>query len=41
MGEHHAREWPSAEIAMEFAHYLVDGSAATPQITTLLTASAS
>ena len=25
VGEHHAREWPSAEAAMEFAHYLVDG----------------
>ena len=25
VGEHHAREWPSSETALEFAHYLVDG----------------
>src|SRR4051812_39362271 len=25
MGTHHAREWPSAEMVMEFAHLLADG----------------
>src|SRR3954468_3375566 len=25
VGEHHAREWPSSEAAIEFAHLLVDG----------------
>jgi hypothetical protein len=33
---HHAREWPSAEIAMEFAHMVVDGFGTDPQITDLL-----
>jgi hypothetical protein len=36
MGEHHAREWPSAEIAIEFAHYLVDGANSNPTIKSLL-----
>jgi len=36
MGEHHAREWPSAEIAMEFAHYLAKGYRQNPTITSLL-----
>jgi hypothetical protein len=33
---HHAREWPSAEIAMEFAHMVVDGFGKDAQITGLL-----
>jgi hypothetical protein len=33
---HHAREWPSAEIAMEFAHMVVDGFGQDDQITNLL-----
>src|SRR3954451_11698909 len=33
---HHAREWPSAEIAMEFAHMIVEGNGKDPQITSLL-----
>ena len=33
---HHAREWPSAEAAMEFAHELVRGYGADPRITRLL-----
>jgi hypothetical protein len=36
MGEHHAREWPSGEIAMEFAHYLADGFGHDSQVTSLL-----
>jgi hypothetical protein len=36
VGEHHAREWPSAEIAMEFAHFLADGYGHDKQITSLL-----
>jgi zinc carboxypeptidase len=36
VGEHHAREWPSAEIAMEFAHYLVDGYGSDDQVTSLV-----
>ncbi|MEA2494734.1 MAG: hypothetical protein QOJ29_2645 [Thermoleophilaceae bacterium] len=33
---HHAREWPSAEIAMEFAHMVVEGNGQDDQITALL-----
>jgi hypothetical protein len=33
---HHAREWPSAEIAMEFAHMVVQGYGKDEQITNLL-----
>ena len=33
---HHAREWPSAEIAMEFAHLVTDGFGKDKQITDLL-----
>jgi hypothetical protein len=36
MGMHHAREWPSAEVAMEFAHLLVDGAGSDPRISNLL-----
>ncbi len=36
MGMHHAREWPSAESAMEFAHLLVDGADSDPRIQGLL-----
>jgi murein tripeptide amidase MpaA len=36
MGAHHAREWPSAEIAIEFARYLVKGFGSDPEITSLL-----
>jgi hypothetical protein len=36
MGEHHAREWPSAEIALEFAHYLADNYGKDTQVTSLL-----
>jgi hypothetical protein len=36
VGNHHAREWPSGEIAIEFAHYLIDGYGSDPQITSLL-----
>ncbi|HEU4657783.1 MAG TPA: M14 family zinc carboxypeptidase [Capillimicrobium sp.] len=35
MGVHHAREWPSAEAAMEFAHLLVK-EAADPRIAAIL-----
>ena len=35
MGVHHAREWPSAEAAMEFAQLLVQEQA-TPRVATLL-----
>jgi hypothetical protein len=33
---HHAREWPSAETAMEFAHMVVNGFGNDQQITDLL-----
>src|SRR3954464_4163768 len=33
---HHAREWPSAEIAMEFAHMVAEGFGKDDQITNLL-----
>ena len=33
---HHAREWPSAESAMEFAHLIVQGHGSDPRITDLL-----
>jgi hypothetical protein len=33
---HHAREWPSAEIAMEFAHMVAEGFGKDAQITNLL-----
>jgi hypothetical protein len=36
MATHHAREWPSAEAAMEFAHMLVQGYGSDPRITDLL-----
>ena len=36
MGAHHAREWPSAEIAMEFAWLLVKGYGRDERITDLL-----
>jgi zinc carboxypeptidase/pre-peptidase len=36
MGEHHAREWPSAEIAMEFARYLAQNFGPNPTVTSLL-----
>ncbi len=36
MGMHHAREWPSAESAMEFAHLLVNGAESDPRIQSLL-----
>ncbi len=36
LGEHHAREWPSGEIAMEFAHYLVDGYGSDDEVTSLV-----
>ena len=37
MGVHHAREWPSGEHALEFAHELVNGSrGGDPRITDLL-----
>jgi hypothetical protein len=35
MGVHHAREWPSAEAAMEFAHLLAKGSS-NPRIASIL-----
>ncbi|HSP02628.1 MAG TPA: M14 family zinc carboxypeptidase [Acidimicrobiales bacterium] len=35
-GAHHAREWPSAELPMEFAYDLVNGYGTDPQITDLL-----
>ena len=37
MGMHHAREWPSAESALEFAHLLAKGFGSDPRITDLLT----
>jgi murein tripeptide amidase MpaA len=36
MGVHHAREWPSAEVSMEFALDLADGYGTDPRITALL-----
>ena len=33
---HHAREWPSAETTMEFAHMLADGYGSDPRITALM-----
>jgi hypothetical protein len=33
---HHAREWPSAEAAMEFAHMVADGYGSDQRITDLL-----
>ena len=36
MGAHHAREWPSAEIALEFAWLLAKGYGSDPRITDLL-----
>ena len=35
-GAHHAREWPSAELPMEFAHDLVDNYGKDDRITDLL-----
>ena len=35
-GAHHAREWPSAELPMEFAHDLVNSYGTDPRITDLL-----
>jgi hypothetical protein len=37
MGAHHAREWPSAEAAMEFAIMLAKGYGTNARITNLLT----
>ncbi len=36
MGLHHAREWPSGEMAMEFAYDLVKNQGQDPRITDLL-----
>jgi hypothetical protein len=36
MGLHHAREWPSGEMAMEFAYDLVNGHGSDQRITGLL-----
>ncbi|MCW2815983.1 MAG: cpt [Nocardioides sp.] len=36
MGVHHAREWPSGELAMEFAFDLAQGYGRNPRITALL-----
>jgi hypothetical protein len=36
IGMHHAREWPSAEAAMEFAWLLAKGYGSDPQVTSLL-----
>lgn len=36
MGMHHAREWPSAETVMEFAHLAVQGYESDEQITRLM-----
>jgi hypothetical protein len=35
-GAHHAREWPSAELPMEFAYDLLEGYGTHPRITDLL-----
>ena len=36
LGLHHAREWPSGEMAMEFAHDLVQGHGTDPEIADLV-----
>lgn len=36
MGLHHAREWPSGELTMNFVELLVDGYRSDPRITELL-----
>jgi len=36
MGEHHAREWPSAEIPTEFGLYLTSQFGSDPRVTALL-----
>jgi hypothetical protein len=36
MGMHHAREWPSAEAAMEWAHLLAEGAGKDARVTRLL-----
>ena len=36
MGAHHAREWPSAEHAMEWAYELINGYRSNPQIRDLV-----
>ncbi len=36
MGEHHAREWPSAEIPTEFGMYLTSQYGSDPRVTALL-----
>jgi hypothetical protein len=33
---HHAREWPAAEVAMEYAHHLVQGYGTDERVTALL-----
>ncbi|MDX6691598.1 MAG: carboxypeptidase [Solirubrobacteraceae bacterium] len=38
LGAHHAREWPSAELPMEWARELVDGYGSDPRITRLVDA---
>src|SRR3712207_8315942 len=35
-GMHHAREWPSAETVLEFAHLLAQGYGSDERITSLL-----
>ena len=36
VGVHHAREWPAAEVPLEFAYHLAQGYGTDPQITALL-----
>jgi Zinc carboxypeptidase len=36
VGLHHSREWPAAELAMEFAHLLADGYPGDPAVRALL-----
>jgi hypothetical protein len=36
VGVHHAREWPAAEVPLEFAYLLAKGYGSDPQITQLL-----
>ncbi|TLW91552.1 zinc carboxypeptidase [Saccharomonospora piscinae] len=36
VGTHHAREWPTAEMVMEFAHDLVEHDGTDPRVTGLL-----
>ena len=36
VGVHHAREWPAAEVPLEFAYLLAQGYGSDPQITELL-----